>query len=302
MLDGLPLFAVKRDGHIRLTLDDLSPAPQELTNFLKPQLAELESVQPDNSMLYGRLIGMRGKERRSLAELIKRIHTQSGPVRSVRFRALALVRENLHGEGSVEIMECELDALCGQARRLQLQRELLAPDTSAQPCEIIYHTPQNELVFCRRPRECVFTAEVAPGERPLVKSAVSGEVSVGAMLATERSGVALLSAQSVSETDKVTAPGCKVIVRPTGLLTLEETLFPRPEDTTVVKAPAFRFTDTSAQLIHCDCARPEAPEEQFIIEDSAGVRRFARTIFLTRRGGKTPVTLVTTQRREQDDI
>ncbi|HSG99442.1 MAG TPA: hypothetical protein VLB27_05295, partial [candidate division Zixibacteria bacterium] len=154
LLDGLPLFIERRDGALRVLRDDLGEAPQCLTDFLESRFAELRAVLPSDCLLYGRLIGMRGKERRTLRELVRRITENAGPVRSAKFMALTLVdaADKERGAQEVEREREFLRQIVRQSQFLGVIPSVENPAAAGGASEALYLTDDDECVIVRRPR------------------------------------------------------------------------------------------------------------------------------------------------------
>ncbi len=87
LLDGLPVLLGCHNNKTFVLLDDGSPAPKPLS----AKITEMCNSQEGDFLLYARLIGMRGKSKLSSRELLRFLNDKSGPVRSLKLRALTLL-------------------------------------------------------------------------------------------------------------------------------------------------------------------------------------------------------------------
>ncbi|MCH7878021.1 MAG: hypothetical protein IH914_01730 [candidate division Zixibacteria bacterium] len=114
--DDLPLMIGRSGGELFALRDDGAPAPDNLASAV----LQLGGYPEQDFLLYGRLSGMRGKQRRSLSELARRLNSGAGPVRSFKLRALALLYwDNCWSEAdnSAEFQD-KLENLCNDCDRL----------------------------------------------------------------------------------------------------------------------------------------------------------------------------------------
>ncbi|MFQ5607481.1 MAG: hypothetical protein ACE5GA_06005, partial [Candidatus Zixiibacteriota bacterium] len=150
LYEGLPVLVGRSGGKMFVLRDDGVDAPQRL---FEAALGAGEYPRED-FLLYGRLIGMRGKQRRSLSELARRLNSNAGPVRSYRLRLIAFLYLN-HAwldEANSASFRQECGRLCRDQRRLV--------ESSVANCEGPGERPNDvrgrEIVLTGRPGEFCF--------------------------------------------------------------------------------------------------------------------------------------------------
>lgn len=148
--DDLPLLVGRSGGELFALRDDGAAAPD---NLASAALA-LGGYPEYDFLLYGRLIGMRGKQRRSLSELAKRLNSGAGPVRSFKLRAVAL----LYWEGrwanadNAEEFQKQLESMCKESDRLSFaQGRNALSGRNHVPCEKVIAVGPGAFHFLRAP-------------------------------------------------------------------------------------------------------------------------------------------------------
>ncbi len=202
LLDGLPLLVGRRSGQTIVLLDNGAPAPKRLStlvtalcNFgecdiLGAPESNIDSDGDRDFLLYARIVGMRGKSKRSSRELLKFLADDSGRVRSLRIRALALLRFDdqwLNAENATDFQET-LRTICHSQKGLCSVQHLNMRSTSvaSTDTEILSIPADGQFRLLRNHKQ------------PVIHAQVTSAKTVAVILATENSANGVTTKESVT--------------------------------------------------------------------------------------------------------
>jgi len=261
LLDGLPLLVGRHNGQTLVLRDDGSPAPKKLCSIVTA-LCHFDSLDSDADFLfYARLVGMRGKSKRSCRELIRFLAEDKGAVRSMKLRALALLRHNqdwLTIENLLDFQDI-LKELCSDNRALCSVRPGIARQSHGSDSETIRCQANGQFRLIRHRLHPIIHAQSA-GDGKLTVPVMSGndaaseklEVSPLKSCDVVGAGTVTLAFDSViadAQTFKLVNP--RVIATPGDYHTAETlslsvtTMLPK-------RSPLQRLSDGVVTLLPCD--------------------------------------------------
>ncbi len=206
LLDGLPLLVGRHNGQTLVLRDDGSPAPKKLCSIITA-LCHFDSLDSDADFLfYARLVGMRGKSKRSCRELIRFLAEDKGPVRSLKLRALALLRHNQDWltEENLHDFQDILQELCSDNRALSSVRPGITGQSHGSDSETLWCQANGQFRLIRQRLHPIIHAQSAGDSKltvPVMRDedtdAEQLEVSLTKSCAVTKAGTVTLAFDNV---------------------------------------------------------------------------------------------------------